>query len=73
MDGGMGHMLRRLGVEISGPIGSQQRFLGVALANVEKPEVVVEAHAAFLNAGASVIITNNYAVVPNTLALSGGK
>ena len=28
MDGGMGHQLRRLGVEISGPIGSVERFLG---------------------------------------------
>ena len=37
LDGGMGHALRRLGVEISGPIGSQRRFLGVALANLESP------------------------------------
>jgi len=48
LDGGMGHMLRGLGVEISGLMGSQQRLLGVALAIVENPEVVVEVHAAFL-------------------------
>jgi glycerate kinase len=39
LDGGMGHMLRRLGVEIKGEIGSQQRFLGVALANIDQPDL----------------------------------
>eukprot|EP00037_Helgoeca_nana_P000168 m.20531 g.20531 ORF g.20531 m.20531 type:complete len:342 (-) comp10235_c0_seq1:2195-3220(-) len=69
VDGGMGHMLRRLGVTISGPIGSQQRFLGVALANTEKPELVTAAHRAYIAAGADVITTNNYSVVPATLGL----
>lgn len=29
LDGGMGHLLRRMGVSISGAVGSQERFLGV--------------------------------------------
>ena len=73
LDGGMGHELRRRGVVIEGPLGSQQRFLGVALANVEQPALVTAAHTGFLAAGAEIITTNNYAVVPNTLALTGGK
>jgi S-methylmethionine-dependent homocysteine/selenocysteine methylase len=72
LDGGMGHMLRRLGVVIEGELGSQQRFLGVALANSEQPELVVAAHLAYIEAGATVITTNNYAVVPKTLNLPGG-
>jgi len=73
LDGGMGHELRRRGVEISGQRGAQERFLGVALANIERPVVVRDAHTAYLKAGAQVIITNNYAVVPATLALTGGR
>lgn len=73
LDGGMGHLLRRKGVEIAGAIGSQRRFLGVALANVDAPELVAEAHREFIAAGATVIITNNYAVVPRTLALADGR
>lgn len=71
LDGGMGHLLRRKGVEISGPIGSQRRFLGICLANIERPELVREAHLDYINAGANIITTNNYAVVPACLALSG--
>mmetsp|Transcript_60667 Transcript_60667/g.94322 ORF Transcript_60667/g.94322 Transcript_60667/m.94322 type:complete len:543 (+) Transcript_60667:3-1631(+) len=70
LDGGMGHELRRRGVKIEGPIGSQKRFLGVALANENQPELVCGAHAAYLEAGADVITTNNYAVVPKTLAMT---
>lgn len=71
LDGGMGHLLRRKGVEISGPIGSQRRFLGICLANIENPDLVRAAHEEFIDAGARVIITNNYAVVPACLELSG--
>jgi S-methylmethionine-dependent homocysteine/selenocysteine methylase len=73
LDGGMGHMLRRLGVVIEGEIGSQQRFLGVALANSAQSELVVAAHLAYIKAGATAITTNNYAVVPKTLSLPGGS
>lgn len=73
LDGGMGHQLRRMGVEVAGPIGSQRRFLGVALANVERPSIVRDAHEAYVAAGARVITTNNYALVPATLALADGS
>jgi len=64
LDGGMGHLLRRKGIEISGPLGSLQRFLGVAMANRDEPELVIDAHREFLRAGADVITTNTYACVP---------
>jgi S-methylmethionine-dependent homocysteine/selenocysteine methylase len=63
----MGHLLRRKGVEVEGEIGSVERFLGVALANVTKPALVQEAHEDYINAGASVIITNNYACIPRVV------
>lgn len=71
LDGGMGHQLKALGVEIAGPVGSQPRFLGVCRANVDQPQLVVDAHKAFLTAGCDVITTNNYAAVPETLKLTG--
>jgi S-methylmethionine-dependent homocysteine/selenocysteine methylase len=67
LDGGMGHQLKSMGIEISGPVGSIRRFLGVATANVEKPQMVIDAHLAFIDAGAQCVITNNYACVPKCL------
>ena len=69
LDGGMGHQLRTMGVKIEGPLGSMQRFLGVAMANSKQPELVTAAHLSYIDAGADVITTNNYAVVPNCLVL----
>jgi len=64
LDGGMGHLLRRMGVKIEGPIGSIERFLGVGLANTENPSLVKAAHETYLKAGANVITTNTYACIP---------
>merc|ERR1719362_772467 len=64
LDGGNGHLLRRMGVKIEGPIGSIKRFLGVGLANVEDPSMVRAAHETYLKAGASVVTTNTYACIP---------
>jgi len=64
LDGGMGHLLRRKGVQIAGPLGSLERFLGVALANRDAPEMVMDAHMEYLRAGADVITTNTYACIP---------
>ena len=69
LDGGMGHQLKAMGVEISGRVGSMERFLGVAMANAENPDIVRDAHLAFIDVGAEVITTNNYAVVPACLEL----
>jgi len=65
LDGGMGHLLRRKGVEVKGEIGSIERFLGVAMANLEKPDLVMEAHEDYVKAGARVITSNTYSCVPS--------
>ena len=57
IDGGMGKELRRIGAPFRQPEWS-------ALALMEAPEYVVAAHRNFIDAGAEMIITNNYAVVP---------
>ena len=57
LDGGMGKELRRIGAPFRQPEWS-------ALALIEAPDMVVQAHANFIEAGAEVIISNNYAVVP---------
>ena len=71
LDGGMGHLLRRHGVEIKGKIGSMQRFLGVALANEESPDLVRGCHTEYIDAGAHVITSNSYSCVPAALELAG--
>ncbi len=57
LDGGMGRELKRMGAPFRQPEWS-------ALALMEAPETVQRAHAAFIAAGAEVIITNSYALVP---------
>lgn len=57
LDGGMGKELRRIGAPFRQPEWS-------ALALLEAPEFVTKAHQNFVDAGAEVIITNTYALVP---------
>lgn len=57
LDGGMGKELRRIGAPFRQPEWS-------SLALTEAPEFVRRAHRNFVEAGAQVIVTNNYAVVP---------
>ncbi len=57
LDGGMGRELKRMGAPFRQPEWS-------ALALMEAPETVEQAHAAFIAAGAEVVTTNSYAVVP---------
>ncbi len=57
LDGGMGKELRRIGAPFRQPEWS-------SLALMEAPDMVVQAHTNFIEAGAETIITNNYAVVP---------
>lgn len=57
LDGGMGKHLERSGAPFRQPEWS-------ALALLEKPESVRQAHDDFIAAGADVIIANTYAVVP---------
>jgi S-methylmethionine-dependent homocysteine/selenocysteine methylase len=57
LDGGMSRELARLGAPLRQPEWS-------ALALIETPEIVRQAHLAFIAAGARVISTNSYALVP---------
>ncbi len=53
----MGRELKRMGAPFRQPQWS-------APALMEAPEAVAQAHAAFIAAGAEVVTTNSYAVVP---------
>jgi S-methylmethionine-dependent homocysteine/selenocysteine methylase len=57
LDGGMGRELLRRGAPFRQPEWS-------ALALIEAPEHVSRAHQAFVDAGARIITTNSYALVP---------
>jgi S-methylmethionine-dependent homocysteine/selenocysteine methylase len=57
LDGGMGRELLRIGAPFRQPEWS-------ALALTEGPDWVVQAHRNFIDAGAEVITTNTYALVP---------
>jgi S-methylmethionine-dependent homocysteine/selenocysteine methylase len=57
LDGGMGRELLRMGAPFHQPEWS-------ALALMEAPDRVAQAHGAFIAAGAEVITTNSYALVP---------
>jgi S-methylmethionine-dependent homocysteine/selenocysteine methylase len=57
LDGGMGRELLRIGAPFRQPEWS-------ALALLEGPDWVVQAHRNFIDAGAEVITTNSYALVP---------
>jgi S-methylmethionine-dependent homocysteine/selenocysteine methylase len=57
LDGGMSRELIRLGAELRQPEWS-------ALALIETPDIVRHVHEEFIAAGADVITTNSYALVP---------
>jgi S-methylmethionine-dependent homocysteine/selenocysteine methylase len=57
LDGGMGRELRRVGAPFAMPEWS-------ALAMFDAPEFVSQVHESFVSAGAEVITTNAYALVP---------
>jgi S-methylmethionine-dependent homocysteine/selenocysteine methylase len=57
LDGGMGRELMRIGAPFRQPEWS-------ALALFDGPDWVVQAHTNFIEAGAEVITTNSYAIVP---------
>lgn len=57
LDGGMGRELQRIGAPFRQPEWS-------ALALMEAPERVAEVHDRFAKAGAQILTTNSYAIVP---------
>ena len=66
LDGGTGRELERRGVAVPSGIWAAQALM-------DAPEAVVEVHRDFIAAGADVVITNNYAVVPRMLATAGAE
>ncbi|WP_219893552.1 homocysteine S-methyltransferase family protein [Aquisediminimonas profunda] len=57
LDGGMGRELKRMGAPFRQPEWS-------ALALIEAPSFVLDVHSAYVKAGADIITTNSYALVP---------
>ncbi len=57
LDGGLSRELENCGAELRQPEWS-------ALALMEKPEAVLEAHRNFVRAGAEIVTSNSYALVP---------
>ncbi len=57
LDGGLGRELKRIGAPFRQPEWS-------ALAMIKAPEAVLAVHRAYIAAGAEVITTNSYALVP---------
>ena len=57
LDGGMSRELQRLGAELKQPEWS-------ALALIDAPDIVRQVHSEFIEAGADVVTTNSYALVP---------
>jgi len=64
LDGGMGQELRKRSGQPASPLWSAQVMM-------DEPELVVDAHRAFIAAGAQVVTTNNYVVTPQRLARDG--
>jgi S-methylmethionine-dependent homocysteine/selenocysteine methylase len=60
LDGGMGRQLLRMGAPFRLPEWS-------ALALIEAPQFVSDAHDAFVAAGAQIITTNSYALAPSRI------
>lgn len=60
LDGGMGRELARIGAPFRMPEWS-------ALALIEAPDYVARAHRAFIAAGAEIITTNSYSILPHQI------
>ena len=57
LDGGMGRELQRIGAPFQQPEWSAQAL-------IEAPHFISQVHRSFINAGAEIITTNSYALVP---------
>ena len=64
LDGGMGD-------EISARLGGAATGLWSAKALIDNPELVVDLHKEFIEAGARIIITNTYSTIPSYLGKVG--
>ncbi len=72
-DGGMGHLLKGKDLRLASLDGQQpdMYFIVGAYANIEQPSVVEDLHLDFIQAGAEVITTNNFAATPWALKSIG--
>lgn len=57
LDGGMGRELQRIGAPFQQPEWSAQAL-------IEAPHFISQVHQSFINAGADIITTNTYALIP---------
>ncbi|MDR3625873.1 MAG: homocysteine S-methyltransferase family protein, partial [Ignavibacteriaceae bacterium] len=57
LDGAMGSLLQQMGVEVDGN-------MWMSLINLEKPELVLDAHRQYITAGADIITTNTFRTNP---------
>ncbi len=67
LDGGMGTELRARGASVP----SHTDSIWSAKALLDDPDIVVDVHTAYIEAGADVLTINNYAVTPPLLARAG--
>jgi methionine synthase I (cobalamin-dependent) len=70
LDGGLGHLLKAVGLIVE-HLSYDQQFLASAIANVDRPDLVVDCHSQYLTAGCSVITTNTFVCTPHSLAKIG--
>lgn len=64
IDGGMGRALHERGVSLDAPLWSARAFLG-------DPDVIMQAHLDYIQAGARVITSNSYALTDYYLSRAG--
>lgn len=64
IDGGMGRALHERGVSLDAPLWSARAFLG-------DPDLIKQAHLDYIQAGATVITTNSYALTDYYLGRAG--
>lgn len=66
LDGAMGSLLQQKGLKTEGP-------LWMSMANKTNPDVVLEVHKEYINAGADIITTNTFRTNPAALSEYGIK
>lgn len=70
LDGGLGQLLKQRGV-LAKHLGLKDEYLALTVAPVDNPGVVRGAHLEYIQAGADVITTGNYATTVHHLRKTG--
>lgn len=71
LDGGLGHYLKDKGIHEIKNLRFDQLSIAGALANLERPELVLQAHNDFIEAGADVITTNTFSCTAHSMSSIG--